>query len=1117
MSLKFIKGRAGSGKSTYMINEMEAFNDSIYIVPEQFTFSAEKRIVERFGVSGLGNPQVLSFKRLADIIFARYGAPEFISGNAAYEMIVSYASNSLDANKLNLFGGLVKKSEFASTASTIITTFKKYGVTKDKLSFAIENTDDALLKKKLEDSLFVYSEYLEQLKEADISDIHDTLSILAKIIDGEDVDFFDGKNVYIDQFTDFDPCEQECIFQIVKKAQSVRVALCIDDDEFFSAVARTEKALKSLAERAGINIEPSEYLDGAMHGASPMLKHLERSYYSEFDAPFAGTDNSLSLFCAKNMNSEIHKVAREIVKLVRDNGYRYRDISVVARDAQAYKGIIERIFPIYNIPVFMDRKIQLSNHCITLFITSVLNIMMAGFTYENVFSYAKSPFSPLTKEETDDLENYCLACGTRPYAWKKPFFMRPDTYKGENDSKKETHDEERLIYLNSLREKIYNPISNLKNKLENVNQAENIVKALFEFFEESSLEKRVEEYSLALENNDENLCAMQTKQVYNILVDLFCDLCDVLGSKEMSLREFYITVQAGLKAVEIGTIPVSADCVTVGSIDRIKGHGAEAVFLVGVNNSVFPASYADDGLFTENDKEELKRLNIEMPPSTLEKTQSEQMLVYDALTCANKKLFISYPISSAHETSLMSSEIVNRIYKLFPDIEYTDDIFEKDNDIEDISSKRAAFEKLCAQIGRLQCEGKDISPLMKNAAYYFENDGEYSNLLSHSIKMAQFNNEAVTIDKEKIEKAIGENMKTSITRLENYNKCPFSYFAKYLLKLQPRKIFEVKVSDSGSFLHDFLDKFSQLLISATDENGNPYTWKTIDSHFIKKNTPLILAEILNNVNPSFLEIPRIKALFDRLCRVAQESVYAVKRHMESGNFVPMGYEISFDDNGTFKPMKITLPDGKKVTLRGRIDRADELKVTLSNGQEGTFARIVDYKSSDKQIVLSDVYYGAQLQLFVYLSNLCENGYKPAGILYCNLTDKIVNVNAYTSEEDILKLRNEERRMKGIVLSEEGMFEQMGGKTAIKNEKTINLRQFNSMFKHLNKVIKATAEKIYGGNFPISCTSDACKWCDYASFCRFDSSLHGCSINDKEALKDAEVWALIEEGNANEMD
>jgi ATP-dependent helicase/nuclease subunit B len=90
MSLKIICGRAGSGKSTYMLNDMAESENSIYIVPEQFSFSAEKMIIEKFGMVGLGNPQVLSFMRLADSVFSKYGSPEFISDSASYEMLVSY-------------------------------------------------------------------------------------------------------------------------------------------------------------------------------------------------------------------------------------------------------------------------------------------------------------------------------------------------------------------------------------------------------------------------------------------------------------------------------------------------------------------------------------------------------------------------------------------------------------------------------------------------------------------------------------------------------------------------------------------------------------------------------------------------------------------------------------------------------------------------------------------------------------------------------------------------------------------------------------------------------------------------------------------------------------------
>ena len=149
MSLKIILGRAGSGKTTYMLNKMTSDSNTVYLVPEQFSFSAEKMLINKFGVVGLGNPQVLSFLRLADMIFAKYGPLDFISDTASYEMLVSYCANSIEPERLRLFDGLVKKSELAETASSVITTFKKYCINAEKLEYAIKNTDDELLKKKL--------------------------------------------------------------------------------------------------------------------------------------------------------------------------------------------------------------------------------------------------------------------------------------------------------------------------------------------------------------------------------------------------------------------------------------------------------------------------------------------------------------------------------------------------------------------------------------------------------------------------------------------------------------------------------------------------------------------------------------------------------------------------------------------------------------------------------------------------------------------------------------------------------------------------------------------------------------------------------------------------------
>ena len=140
MSLKIVCGRSGSGKSTYLLNDMPEGSDSIYIVPEQFTFSAEKMIISRFGTVGLGNPTVLSFMRLADTVFSIYGAPEFVADTASFEMLVSYCANSIKPDQFRLFDGLVKKSELSRTASEIITTFKRYRITPQILRNVIETT-----------------------------------------------------------------------------------------------------------------------------------------------------------------------------------------------------------------------------------------------------------------------------------------------------------------------------------------------------------------------------------------------------------------------------------------------------------------------------------------------------------------------------------------------------------------------------------------------------------------------------------------------------------------------------------------------------------------------------------------------------------------------------------------------------------------------------------------------------------------------------------------------------------------------------------------------------------------------------------------------------------------
>ena len=48
----------------------------------------------------------------------------------------------------------------------------------------------------------------------------------------------------------------------------------------------------------------------------------------------------------------------------------------------------------------------------------------------------------------------------------------------------------------------------------------------------------------------------------------------------------------------------------------------------------------------------------------------------------------------------------------------------------------------------------------------------------------------------------------SVSRLEKYAQCPFSYYIQYGLKAKDRKIYEFTAPDLGAFMHDILDKFT---------------------------------------------------------------------------------------------------------------------------------------------------------------------------------------------------------------------------------------------------------------------------------------------------------------------
>lgn len=1110
--LRIITSRSGGGKTQEMLSAMKKSENAIYIVPEQYSFSAEKLITEVFGMSGMGYPSVYSFRRLAYYFEELYGSGmgENLSG-ASRVMVLGDIVRRL-APSLSLFGGSARRGEMAQEAAVIITTFKQYGITEEKLRRAMDNTKNPLLKKKLNDCMLIARSYDDFLKSG-YRDSDDLLEGLCKNID--ESDYLRGKDIFIDSFQAFTPLEYAVIERMLRKSNSVTVALCAagDGDEFVTA-QRTKMRLEKLCRDKGFTFGGITELKGAMYTATDEAKALEKSFFDE-DEIYPHATDKVHVHRARDEYGECVKAASEIERLCRTEGYRYRDIVIVAREMEPYEKSLSRVFESFDIPLFMDKKTPLSTSAAAIFALSAIRVVSRGWKNSDVFAYMKTAFSPVNHISACELENYALASGVKGRDWK-----RDEDWSMPSSVKAEEIDFEYLERINRARRAVAAPLINLEKKIKGTHTGREFAVAFYEFMEECGLEEKINAIAAALMEKGEGDQAQRTRQVYDMLIGTLECFDDAFSEKTLTADEFMTVLSAGIESVEIGVIPSNTDCVCVGSIDRARGHGAKAVIILGAAEGVFPAVPKDTGVFTNADRLELAMYGIELPPDTLGKAYMEESLVYSALSCATERLFVSY---SAGKDGANPSTIIKRIKRVFPLCTLSDEL--KDTDVLNlIGSAKSTYENFVVAYSKAR-KGEAVGDEWLTALDYYKETPIWRDRVKEIERNTTFENRTEFIREELIRARYGDGIETSVSNLERYVKCPFSYFAKVTLGLKERRELQVTAADSGTFLHEFVDLFGKGL---RDDNR---TWRDVDKAYIDQKTEEITMELLKGLNGHMLETsPRVRNLFIRLKRIAKRSVTVLSEHMKKGTFEPLGYEIVFDKNGDFKPLTIDLPNGQKALLRGRVDRCDILET-----QRGSFVRIIDYKSGEKKFSLSNIYHGMDLQLAVYLTTICENGnYHPAGMLYFKIDEPVIDRSAARDEESYEKEVMKKLRMDGLVLEDSDILSAMDasyaqGSTVIPvkitskgvfdtHSKVATASEFASISKHAKRTVKKLCSEILGGVSKVSPTKNACTYCEMKPLCGFDPTVAGYTYRDVEKLDDTDaLLKMIEEEKETAQD
>ena len=218
--LQLVLGQSGSGKSFQMRKMLLDFSDKevMFIVPEQSSFDAEKTICNYLPPQNRRSVEVLTFSRLCDNIFRKYGslAGERITDSGKC-MLMSVALDSLK-DDLKIYTNYHHRPEFIKRMTAAADEFKNAGLTPDRLQEICEGQTGASAE-KLRELSSVYALYTTILENQGI-DSRDDLFRATKF--AAERGYFVGKTVFIDGFNGFVAQEYKIIEVIIKQAKKVK-------------------------------------------------------------------------------------------------------------------------------------------------------------------------------------------------------------------------------------------------------------------------------------------------------------------------------------------------------------------------------------------------------------------------------------------------------------------------------------------------------------------------------------------------------------------------------------------------------------------------------------------------------------------------------------------------------------------------------------------------------------------------------------------------------------------------------------------------------------------------------------------------------------------------------
>ena len=1099
--ITFLYGTYGSGKTTHILEQIARDTaegiHTFLLVPEQEAVQSERKTLEHIPPSSQLFLEVLNFSRLYNRVCREYGGLSYRYITKPLKSLLMWQNLRELSPLLEQYGEAEEKDpSFGEIMLRAIGELKACAVTPTDLERAADKlTPEHPLRGRLRDLALIYASF-DRLVSQNYSDSSDDLSRLRDLLDKHP--FLEGCHIYIDSFTSYTAVEHQIIERMFAHAESVTITVPLagpnDMDMSAEGIRASLLRLKQSADRRG------GYREVVLHGnrraTSPCLAYLSENLWkldvSEGEGT-ALTDGSILTEICDTPYAEAEAASSHILALLRQ-GVRARDIVLIARDAEQYRGILEPALERAGIPFFFSEKSDLCATPPVKLILTALRIKQYHWRRTDVIAHIKTGLCDLSDTEADLFEEYINTWNINGSRFLgEPFTMNPDGYTDRLTDRGQWI----LDVANRAKSTLCAPLETLFIRLDAAEGIADMCRALYRYFEDIGLEGKLSSLSQKELARGAKKQARETAALYGILLHTLADIAEAIGEEEATTEEFAQLLRIAFSETSVGTIPTSVDEVTVGSASMLRVSAPKYALILGLREGEFPAAIKEKNLLSSTDRAALEALGIELSASADVRSSDELMYARRAFAAPSHGLYLFTSLSSASGENASPSMPFLRVRKLFPELtphKYVGS---------DLRYLTPSPKNAVAHLREL--EGSDYGETLKEALEEFIPDVKRKSTQSTSQPNCSINPALIT-------EKLGNRVRLSPTAFETYVQCPFDYACTYFLSLREKKNADFRAADMGSFVHFILEKSVRAALMANKDGTLP------DGTSLMDLTKQASAEYIQAVCPSEEgESGKMKHLTRRLDELAYLLVRNIATEFQNSDFRPAFYELNINGkDGNPAPLDLKLADGSTVSLSGKVDRVDVLE---KDGE--IYLRVVDYKTGEKSFRLEDVQNGLNTQMLLYLFTLCQSespafrqaiGVKegkeplPAGVVYLSSAIETMEAEDYESPEETVAKAEASLKRSGLLLRDEeilcAMNHSLSSQFLVKGAKKkadgtlsekslISLAELSALCDQLEDTVKEIASKMRSGYATADPNRNTdrspCEYCTKKSICRRQSN------------------------------